>query len=979
MTVVLSGCFLLKPNAPELELKTIGENSVTLSWTEESHVDGFKIYREKNGAFTLIAQVDGNARSYIDKNLSENATYTYKMLAYKFGISSDWSNTLTVKTCYHVFGHVLTVNEIPLGGVAILANGIQETLTDEKGEWRISNLKGVVTLKAEKNDWAFTPSSVKVSSPKEVNFIGIRLPGIPSSPYPPDSATSVATNVTLKWSCIGSQLKYDIYIGTTSQSMKRVAIGINLPSYSPSALKYDTTYYWKVSAWNSAGRTYSPVWRFTTVATPISIGGYVKNNDGKGISNVEIKFSNGVKSVYTDSNGYWYKNDITGSVEVIPYKYRWEFTPSSTIVSSSRNDVNFKGTYLDQAPLPPTNPFPSNGAINVATDVTLKWVDSDPDGDALTYSLYFGTTSTPPLRVSNLTTNSYTVKGLSPSTTYYWKITASDGIKSTSGQVWSFKTKTITPSGTGTVSGRVEVYTGKSAFVSSNRKIPEILTIGLPQAAPKKYVPHEVVVGLKKKIPIQTFGRAPFAYKIVNTLKTSNGSINAALVHVSTNVNEALKYFRTLSYVKYAEPNYIVHVLGVPNDTYYSLQWNLPDIDVPQAWQITKGANTVIVAVLDTGVSSTHPDLQDILVPGYNFVSDSTNTEDDFGHGTHVAGIIDADTDNSEGVAGVDWGQANSVKIMPIKVLDSTGSGSTYWIAQGIVYATTHGAKVINMSLGGADYSSLEEEACTFAYDNGVTLVAAAGNDGLNSLDYPAAFSTVIPVSAVGPDNSKASYSNYSSNVLWAPGGSISSNQDMIVSTYYSTATHSNTYAYMAGTSMASPHVSAIIALMISKGITGPANIRSILEKTAQSVLASQNYGGYGLVNAYDAVTYNGGWEPMIVWAENANGTVVASSYASEDGTFTLTLPVGTYKIYAWQDFNSDNEIDTGDFYGYVGYYGNVDNAPLNVNITNGASFNFNLYVSPKIDNLSNPFVTVKGMRKLIEFKKRVIEFHYER
>ncbi|WP_456398613.1 S8 family peptidase [Mesoaciditoga sp.] len=434
-----------------------------------------------------------------------------------------------------------------------------------------------------------------------------------------------------------------------------------------------------------------------------------------------------------------------------------------------------------------------------------------------------------------------------------------------------------------------------------------------------------------------------------------------------------VEFFEKMPNVKYVEPNYVVHTMG-PDDPYYSSQWNLPDISVPQAWKVTKGVNTVIVAVLDTGVSSTHPDLQNVLVPGYNFVSNSTNTDDDYGHGTHVAGIIDADTDNARGIAGIDWGEKNSVKIMPIKILNSSGIGNTMDIAKGIVYAVEHGAKVINMSFGGEDYSRVEEEACQYAQDNGVTLVAAAGNEDLNSLDYPAAFPTVIAVSAVGPNNTRAYYSNYANNVIWAPGGDTDFGKSgEIISTYYSTSTHENTYAYLQGTSMAAPHVAAVTALMISNGITNPSNILNILKKTAKAVPASSNYGGYGLVNAYNAVTYNGGWEPLIIWAEDSNGSVATTTFMQNDGSFALKLSAGTYKIYAWQDFNGDDSIDTGDFYGYLGYHGNANDSVESISVANGKTVKIHLYVSPKINESSIPSIS----SKLTNYRKQIVKRHY--
>ncbi len=975
----LSGCFLFKPTAPTLSVVSISDNSIKLTWSESSSVDGFKLYRAQGGNFQVVASLSADKRSYTDSDLIPNTSYTYKILAYKMGVNSDWSNVISVKTSYTIRGYVFDETNLPIPGVSILINGQSEALTDNNGYWQKSGVLGQIEVEPKKTGWIFSPTATTVNTPKTLYFYGIQEPGIPFNPTPPNGSTNVSTNITLQWNCTGSSPKYDVRFGTTFDP-PLVASNIGVSSYTPTNLKYATTYYWKITARNSAGTSQGPLWSFTTQSTPINVSGYVRDQNGNGIQNVKIEFSGGYQAVLTNQNGYWHKENLHGVVTITPLKSNWTFTPSSTIVSKSKNNVNFVGTYIDNPPYAPYDPLPSNGAINVSTNTSLSWNDSDPDGDFLTYNVYFGTTSNPPLKASNISAKSYSPGTLSPSTTYYWKITASDGIKSTSGPIWHFKTVNVTPSGTGTINGKVDVYTGMSAFVSTANQPTKIISIpNVPHLNGEKYVKGEVIVGFKRSGKVQALlstAHFPFSYKVKRVLNTSDGRMNVALLKVSTDVFKAISHFKSLPNVKYAEPNYVVHALNVPNDTYYNYQWNLPDIDVPQSWEVTKGANTVIVAVLDTGVSSNHPDLQNILVPGYNFISNNTDTNDDYGHGTHVAGIIDADTNNSIGVAGVDWGQANSIKIMPIKVLDSTGSGNTYGIAQGIVYATEHGAKVINMSLGG-DYSQIEQQACQYAYDNGVTIVAAAGNEDLSSLDYPAAFSTVIPVSAVGPDNTRAYYSNYASNVIWAPGGDMSSSSsDGILSTYYATSTHTNEYAYMQGTSMAAPHVAAIVALMISKGITGPANIWNVLKNTAQAIPASTAYGGYGLVNAYDAVTYNGGWEPLMIWAENAYDSIVASTWANDDGSYSLTLPAGTYKIYAWQDFNDDSAIDTGDFYGYYGYNGNSSDSLQSVAVTDGASLYLHLYVSPKINDSENPIHQLS--QKIIEYKLQIVKDHYE-
>ncbi len=315
---------------------------------------------------------------------------------------------------------------------------------------------------------------------------------------------------------------------------------------------------------------------------------------------------------------------------------------------------------------------------------------------------------------------------------------------------------------------------------------------------------------------------------------------------------------------------------------------------------------------------------------------------------------------------------------MPIVVLDSSGSGSTFNVSQGIIYAVEHGAKVINLSLGGTNYDQTEQLACQYAYNNNVVVVAAAGNDSSNSLEYPAAFSTVIPVASVAPSGSSytlAYYSNYSSNVLCAPGGQMYSQNDPngVFSTTYSTSTNTNGYGYWQGTSFAAPQVSAIAALMIANGITGVSNITNILEKTATNI-GPQSTFGYGLVNAYNAVTYNGGWEPMVVWAQSSIG-IVATTVVSPTGNFSLKVPVGNYQIYAWQDFNGDDKIDQGDFYGYYGYAG-TQSTPLTVSVSASQTYNLSLYVSPEVS--TPPSLYGASQKALDTSIQNAINAHYK-
>ncbi len=205
-------------------------------------------------------------------------------------------------------------------------------------------------------------------------------------------------------------------------------------------------------------------------------------------------------------------------------------------------------------------------------------------------------------------------------------------------------------------------------------------------------------------------------------------------VQIVTVRTEKPELLNSVPGVKSVDKNYIYRALATPNDTYYRYQWHYNNIKLPQAWDIMKSAN-IVVAVIDTGVSFTHPDLQGIFVQGYDFVDrdyDPTDPSQDVSHGTHVIGTIAAVTNNSLGVAGVNWG-GYGIKIMPIRVLGADGSGTLDNVAAGIRWAVDNGAKIVNMSLGGGGAQVLMD-AVKYAYSRNVTLVYAAGNENRSSL-----------------------------------------------------------------------------------------------------------------------------------------------------------------------------------------------------------------------------------------------------
>jgi serine protease len=299
-----------------------------------------------------------------------------------------------------------------------------------------------------------------------------------------------------------------------------------------------------------------------------------------------------------------------------------------------------------------------------------------------------------------------------------------------------------------------------------------------------------------------------------------------------------------------------------PNDPMYKHQWHFDMVNAEQAWARTLGEG-VIVAVLDTGVSPGKiggkkskykrvPDLNDTeFVAGYNFVSNNDDPSDGHGHGTHVAGTIAQSTNNAFGVAGL----APKAKIMPVKVLSDSGSGTLGGITSGIRWAADNGAKVINMSLGGGGYTATMAKAVKYAHEKGVVVVVAAGNGGREKVEYPAAYPGAFAVSALGPDGKLAFYSSYGKELaIAAPGGDtrVDLNNDgipdgVLQDTIARGDPNKHGFFPFQGTSMATPHVAGVAALVISTGVTDPDRVESILKGTAKDLGDARRYGAGGL------------------------------------------------------------------------------------------------------------------------------------
>ena len=425
-----------------------------------------------------------------------------------------------------------------------------------------------------------------------------------------------------------------------------------------------------------------------------------------------------------------------------------------------------------------------------------------------------------------------------------------------------------------------------SVFTQNSLARDLIFEKGLPRVG-LKYVPGEIIVKFKPNVSeaeISAVNAVQGAYTIYTS---SPAGFKIIKIPSGSTVDEMVDIYQAKASVEYAEANYIASAMVRPDDNLYYLQWHLYNqtnggIQMQSAWSLSTGSG-VVVAILDTGVTAKSryeqdptgptrfyqraPDLDETdFVNGYDFVNRDRYPDDDSnpGHGTHIAGIIAQSTYNEIGVAGI----AYNASLMPVKVLNSNGAGTYADVAEGIVWATNNGAHVINLGLGGSEPSKTLENAVAYAYSYGVTVIAAAGNDGTGKMCYPAAYDDyVIAVGATRYDETLAYYSNYGLSLdLVAPGGDLNVDQNgdgysdgILQQTYQKDGTSEIPwgYCFMEGTSMAAAHVSGVAALIIANGIANtPDGVREALEFSAEDKgMAGWDVEyGWGIVNAFAAL-----------------------------------------------------------------------------------------------------------------------------
>jgi len=389
----------------------------------------------------------------------------------------------------------------------------------------------------------------------------------------------------------------------------------------------------------------------------------------------------------------------------------------------------------------------------------------------------------------------------------------------------------------------------------------------------KKYSSEKILVKFKPQMSIQAADSILKAYEARSEKIIPKLNVHVVRVGNESSVEETLSALQKNPDVLYAEPDYKVRLCDTPNDPLFSKQYALynpggvlqipgspsgtarADIKATSAWDYNKGSENVLVAVIDTGVDYTHPDLKNkVISKGKDFANNDDDAYDDFYHGTHVSGIIAAETNNAEGVAGLAW----NCKILPIKVITAQGEGDYDWVVQALMWAADfeqNGLKVsvINMSLGGSDPSETMEEALKYAYEKGLVLVAASGNEH-SSVLYPAAYDQYcLAVGASDYNDQVASFSNYGPEVdVVAPGVWVLSAYPL-----WLTLPGHLPYAYATGTSMAAPHVAGLAALIKSgKPWLTPGEIMKIIKYTADDIgdPGRDDYAGYGRINCERAL-----------------------------------------------------------------------------------------------------------------------------
>jgi thermitase len=414
------------------------------------------------------------------------------------------------------------------------------------------------------------------------------------------------------------------------------------------------------------------------------------------------------------------------------------------------------------------------------------------------------------------------------------------------------------------------------------------LAHGMPESVPGEFI-------VKIKPNLKSFSHVSLQNELQSYVKATIPNLNLVVIQRPKIEleNSVIKLLEQNSAVEYIEPNYIYRISKTPTDPMFGKLWGLSnvgqsdrgigtagiDIDAEKAWDITQGSDQTVVAVIDTGIDYNHPDLKENIwtnqkelngkpgvdddgngyiddIHGFAFVDKpvpTTNPMDDNGHGTHCAGTIGARGNNGIGVVGVSW----NVKMMALKFLGADGSGTLEGAIKAIDYARTNGAKILSNSWGGGGESQALREAILSANSAGALFIAAAGNDGANidnNPHYPASYDVpnMLAVAAIDNNGRLASFSNYGKRAthVAAPGVNV-------FSSYIKASAADTGYQTLSGTSMATPHVSGVVALLLSKepNLTNLQLKERIISSSRKMAALKNRVASGGLVNAFMALT----------------------------------------------------------------------------------------------------------------------------
>jgi len=463
-----------------------------------------------------------------------------------------------------------------------------------------------------------------------------------------------------------------------------------------------------------------------------------------------------------------------------------------------------------------------------------------------------------------------------------------------------------------------------------------------------RFVPGEILVKFRPGAAADTRGAAHRAAGATLVDEITRTRVQRVRVRPGDEAATIARYQRNPN-VLYAELNFVRTVpattepvstpVTLPGDSHFGEQWGMnntgqsfycipwiagdlcffsgtpgADIDAPEAWAISKGSPTITVGVIDTGIDYTHPDLSANYAGGDDFTSPDGDPMDDHGHGTHVAGIIAAALDNLTGVPGTPEGVAGvapNTRVRAYKVCLADGTCDDFAVEQAITRAASDGVKVINMSLGGSDYSDSLNDAVQDAWNAGVVIVAGAGNDGTTAPFYPAALDNVVSVGAFDEDDARASFSNYGSWVdISAPGNYVLSTYPMAQCDGSTTPGDVGCYQYLSGTSMATPFVAGAAALVWSRSdVTSNQQVVDILLNSAEgkgvSAARLDSWTIHGGLNLHNAILYGLSNLPPVADA----GPDQTVTDTNNDGTENVTLNGsgssdhdGTIASYTWKE-----------------------------------------------------------------------------